>query len=318
MAKPKLLITRRVYPEAIEALSPHFEITDNQANDTPTTKEGLMAAVAQADYLFCTVADKIDADVIAAAPRLKMIATGAVGYNNIDVQACKARGIGLSNTPDVLTETTADFGWALLMATARRISESERYVRNGQWKGWAFDQFTGVDLHSTTLGILGMGRIGGAIARRAGSFNMKVIYHNRSKAQQEYGAQYVDKAQLLSQSDHLMIVVPYSPATHHLVTAADLAQMKPTATLVNIARGGVVNDADLLLALQQKQIRAAGLDVFENEPALNPGFLKLDNVVLTPHIASSSRATRGRMVMLAAENLLAHVQGQPLKTPVAI
>jgi len=318
MAKPKLLITRRVYPEAIEALSPHFEITDNQANDTPTTKEGLMAAVAQADYLFCTVADKIDADVIAAAPRLKMIATGAVGYNNIDVQACKARGIGLSNTPDVLTETTADFGWALLMATARRISESERYVRNGQWKGWAFDQFTGVDLHSTTLGILGMGRIGGAIARRAGGFNMKVIYHNRSKAQQEYGAQYVDKGQLLSQSDHLMIVVPYSPVTHHLVTAADLAQMKPTATLVNIARGGVVNDADLLLALQQKQIRAAGLDVFENEPALNPGFLKLDNVVLTPHIASSSRATRGRMVMLAAENLLAHVQGQPLKTPVAI
>ncbi len=318
MAKPHLLITRRVYPEAIEALSPHFDITDNQAQDTPTTKEGLMAAIGQADYLFCTVADKIDADVIAAAPKLKMIATGAVGYNNIDVQACKARGIGLSNTPDVLTETTADFGWALLMATARRISESERYVREGQWKGWAFDQFTGVDLHGTTLGILGMGRIGGAIARRAAGFNMRVTYHNRSKAQQEYGAQYVDKSTLLSQSDHLMIVVPYSPATHHLVTAADLAQMKSTATLVNIARGGVVNDADLLLALQQKQIRAAGLDVFENEPALNPGFLKLDNAVLTPHIASSSRATRGRMVMLAAENLLAHVQGQPLKTPVAM
>jgi gluconate 2-dehydrogenase len=318
MSKPHLLITRRVYPEAIEALSPHFDITDNQANDTPTTKEGLMAAIGQADYLFCTVADKIDAEVIAAAPKLKMIATGAVGFNNIDVQACKARGIGLSNTPDVLTETTADFGWALLMATARRISESERYVRDGQWKGWAFDQFTGVDLHGATLGILGMGRIGGAIARRASGFNMRVIYHNRSKAQQEYGAQYVDKATLLSQSDHLMIVVPYSPATHHLVTAADLAQMKPTATLINIARGGVVNDADLLLALQNKQIRAAGLDVFENEPALNPGFLKLDNAVLTPHIASSSRATRGRMVMLAAENLLAHVQGQPLKTPVAM
>ncbi len=318
MTRPRLLITRRIYPEALEALAGHFDITDNQANDTPTTKEGLMAAIGQADYLFCTVADKVDGDVIAAAPSLRMIATGAVGFNNIDAQACKARGIALSNTPDVLTETTADFGWALLMATARRVSESERYVRQGQWKGWAFDQFTGVDVHGATLGILGMGRIGGAIARRAAGFNMRVVYHNRSKAQQEYGAQYVDKQTLLAESDHLIIVVPYSQATHHLITAADLAQMKPSACLVNIARGGVVNDADLLNALQRGQIRAAGLDVFENEPALHAGFLALDNAVLTPHIASSSRATRGRMVMLAAENLLAHVQGRPLKTPVAL
>ncbi|MEY4083493.1 MAG: hypothetical protein RL483_862 [Pseudomonadota bacterium] len=318
MTRPRLLITRRIYPEALEALAGHFDITDNQANDTPTTKEGLIAAIGQADYLFCTVADKVDGDVIAAAPSLRMIATGAVGFNNIDAQACKARGIALSNTPDVLTETTADFGWALLMATARRVSESERYVRQGQWKGWAFDQFTGVDVHGATLGILGMGRIGGAIARRAAGFNMRVVYHNRSKAQQEYGAQYVDKQTLLAESDHLIIVVPYSQATHHLITAADLAQMKPSACLVNIARGGVVNDADLLNALQRGQIRAAGLDVFENEPALHAGFLALDNAVLTPHIASSSRATRGRMVMLAAENLLAHVQGRPLKTPVSL
>lgn len=318
MTRPRLLITRRIYPEALEALAGHFDITDNQANDTPTTKEGLIAAIGQADYLFCTVADKVDGDVIAAAPSLRMIATGAVGFNNIDAQVCKARGIALSNTPDVLTETTADFGWALLMATARRVSESERYVRQGQWKGWAFDQFTGVDVHGATLGILGMGRIGGAIARRAAGFNMRVVYHNRSKAQQEYGAQYVDKQTLLAESDHLIIVVPYSQATHHLITAADLAQMKPSACLVNIARGGVVNDADLLNALQRGQIRAAGLDVFENEPALHAGFLALDNAVLTPHIASSSRATRGRMVMLAAENLLAHVQGRPLKTPVSL
>lgn len=318
MTRPRLLITRRIYPEALEALAGHFDITDNQANDTPTTKEGLIAAIGQADYLFCTVADKVDGDVIAAAPSLRMISTGAVGFNNIDAQACKARGIALSNTPDVLTETTADFGWALLMATARRVSESERYVRQGQWKGWAFDQFTGVDVHGATLGILGMGRIGGAIARRAAGFNMRVVYHNRSKAQQEYGAQYVDKQTLLAESDHLIIVVPYSQATHHLITAADLAQMKPSACLVNIARGGVVNDADLLNALQRGQIRAAGLDVFENEPALHAGFLALDNAVLTPHIASSSRATRGRMVMLAAENLLAHVQGRPLKTPVSL
>lgn len=317
MAKPSLVITRRIYPEAIEALSAHFDIAfENQSSDTPLTKPELIEKLAQAQYLFCTVADKVDAEVISAATQLKMIATGAVGYNNIDAATCKVRGIRLSNTPDVLTETTADFAFALLMATARRVSESERYVRSGQWKGWAFDQFTGMDVHGATLGIMGMGRIGGAIAKRGAGFGMQVLYHNRSQAKQENGARLVDRETLLKSSDFVVLVVPYSPETHHFIQAKDIDLMKPTACLINIARGGVVKDEDLLAALRAGKIRAAGLDVFEGEPALLPGFLELENVVLTPHIASSSRATRGRMVSLAAENLIAHVQGLPLKTPV--
>ncbi|MFM1927478.1 MAG: hypothetical protein RIR28_61 [Pseudomonadota bacterium] len=317
MSKPRLLITRRIYPEVLDMLTPHFEVSHNQETDTLWSKDELMAKIPSADYLFCTVVDKVDADVIAAAPALKLIATGAVGFNNIDVAACQARGIRVSNTPDVLTETTADFAWALLMATARRLSESERYVRAGQWSGWAFDQFTGVDVHGASLGIMGMGRIGGAIARRAKGFGMTVRYHNRKPSDQADGAIYVSKEELLGQSDFVVLVVPYSQATHHLIGAADLARMKPSACLINIARGGVVDDQALLAALRAGQIRAAGLDVFENEPRLDPGFLSLDNVVLTPHIASSSRATRGRMMGLAAENLLAHLAGRSLPTAVA-
>lgn len=316
MVKPRLLITRRIYPEVLDRLTPVFDVTHNQDTDAPLPKALLMERIADSDYLFCTVADRIDADVIAAAGRLRMIATGAVGTNNIDLASCRTRGIPVSNTPDVLTETTADFGFALLMATARRLGEAERYVRAGQWNGWAFDQFAGVDIHGSTLGIIGMGRIGAAIARRAQGFGMTVLYHNRSRAKSEAAARYVDKETLLRSADFVILVVPYSTETHHLIARAELSLMKPTACLINIARGGVVNDADLLLALQQGQIRAAGLDVFENEPALNPGFCSLENVVLAPHIASSSRATRGAMMGLAADNLLAHAAGAALKTPV--
>jgi lactate dehydrogenase-like 2-hydroxyacid dehydrogenase len=273
--------------------------------------------VAEVDYLFCTVADKVDASVIAAAKNLQMIATGAVGYNNIDVAACKARGIRVSNTPDVLTDTTADFAFALMMASARRIPESERYARSGQWTGWFFDQLTGRDIHHATLGIIGMGRIGSAIARRARGFDMRVVYHNRTKSESDVGATWVERDVLLRESDFVMLVVPYSQATHHLIGAAELALMKPSATLINIARGGVVDDQALIAALKNKTIAAAGLDVFENEPRFDPEFLALDNVVITPHIASSSRATRGAMMQLAADNLLAHQKGLPLKTPVA-
>lgn len=318
MARPGLVITRRIYQEVVASLQTEFDIlADNQATDQPWDLQTLQQRIAQADYMLCSVADKIDASVIAAAARLKVIATGAVGFNNIDVAACKARGIRLTNTPDVLTQTTADFGFALMMTTARRISESERYARAGQWSGWAFDQFAGRDLHHATLGIIGMGRIGSAIARRAAGFEMRVLYHNRTPSQEPIAATWVEKAQLLQESDFVMLVVPYSAATHHLIGAAELALMKPSATLINIARGGVVDDQALIAALKEKRIAAAGLDVFENEPKFDPAFLQFENVVITPHIASSSRATRGAMMQLAADNLLAHARGLPLLTPVA-
>lgn len=318
MARPGMVITRRIYQEVVASLQTEFDIlADNQATDQPWDLQTLQQRIAQADYMLCSVADKIDASVIAAAARLKVIATGAVGFNNIDVAACKARGIRLTNTPDVLTQTTADFGFALMMATARRISESERYARAGQWSGWAFDQFAGRDLHHATLGIIGMGRIGSAIARRAAGFEMRVLYHNRTPSQEPIAATWVEKAQLLQESDFVMLVVPHSAATHHLIGAAELALMKPSATLINLARGGVVDDQALIAALKEKRIAAAGLDVFENEPKFDPAFLQFENVVITPHIASSSRATRGAMMQLAADNLLAHARGLPLLTPVA-
>lgn len=316
MTRPTLVITRRIRPEILAELGAAFEIRHNQDHDTPTTPERMKAMVGEADYLFCTVADSVSSAVIEAAPRLRMIATGAVGTNNIDLAVCRARGIAVSNTPDVLTETTADFGWALLLATARRLTESERYVREGAWDGWSFDQFSGRDVHGARLGILGMGRIGSAIARRAFGFGMSVLYHNRRPAPNEGNAQWVDRDTLMRESDFLIIVVPYSKDTHHLVDAAALAQMKPTACLINIARGGVVDDAALADALERRQIWAAGLDVFEGEPRLNPRLLGLSQVVLTPHIASSSVQTRGRMMQLAADNLLAHHRGLALLTPV--
>ncbi|MEY3943078.1 MAG: hypothetical protein RLZZ133_768 [Pseudomonadota bacterium] len=316
MPLPKLLITRRVYDSVLDSLSGAFDIQHNQDKDEPLTKPDLIQKLADKDYLLSTVVDRIDEEVLAAAPSLKCIASGAVGTNNIDLKACTDRGIAVTNTPDVLTETTADFAWALLMATARRLTEAEQYLRRGQWKGWSFDQLTGVDVYGSTLGILGMGRIGSAIARRAQGFGMTVLYHNRRPASDEARARYVEKDVLFKESDFVVLVVPYSPQTHHIVAAKELALMKTSACLVNIARGGVVDDKALVQALESGAIRAAGLDVFEGEPAFDPGFLPLSNVVLTPHIASSTRATRGAMMQLAADNLLAHAQGRALLTQV--
>jgi gluconate 2-dehydrogenase len=234
----------------------------------------------------------------------------AVGYNNIDVPACTARAVVVTNAPGVLTETTADFGFALMMATARRICESERFLREGQWKHWGVDMFAGGDVHGATLGILGMGRIGQAIARRGhGGFDMKVAYHNRSHlapdVEASLGATWMALPDLLRAADHLVIVTPYTPETHHLVGAGQLELMKPTATLTNIARGGVVDDAALAEALAAGTIAAAGLDVYEGEPTVHPALLALRNVVLTPHIASASVPTRRAMATLAVDNLLA-------------
>lgn len=315
--KAKLLVTRQIFPQVLAQLVPHFDIVSNQADEL-WSADDLLRRARDRNALFVVTSDRIDQALLDQCPDLKIVATGSVGYNHIDVAACRARGIALSNTPDVLTEATADMAWALLMAAARRISESEQWLRAGQWQRWAFDQFLGQDVHRATLGIVGMGRIGSAIAQRATGFAMTVLYSNRSRASNEaqLGATWVAKDELLRRADYVVLVAPYSAATHHMIGARELALMKPTAVLVNIARGGIVDDAALAQALREHRIAAAGLDVYENEPALNPQLLQLSNVVLTPHIGSATASSRLAMAMLAAHNLIAWTTGQPLKTPV--
>ncbi|WP_418315421.1 2-hydroxyacid dehydrogenase [Piscinibacter sakaiensis] len=309
MMKPAILVARAVFPETIARLREHFEVSDNP-DDEVWSKQELSRRLQGKVGALTTGSERIDAELLDAHPQLKLVANMAVGYNNFDVEACTARGVLCTNTPDVLTETTADFGFALMMATARRIAESEHALRRGEWTKWSYDMFIGSDVHGATLGILGMGRIGQAIARRgAHGFGMQVIYHNRSRLDQAteaaLNARYVSKEELLREADHLVLVLPYSASSHHAIGEAELALMKPSACLINIARGGIVDDAALVRALAARQIAAAGLDVFENEPALNPALLELPNVVLTPHIASATVATRRAMAELAADNLIA-------------
>jgi len=315
--KLKVFVGRPVFEAVLDSLRQHFEVTDNQADALFSPAE-LVAKLQGHAGAITTGTERIDAALLAACPDLKVVANMAVGYNNFDVPAMTAAGVQATNTPDVLTETTADFGFALLMATARRITESEHYVRAGLWKNWRYDMFAGAEVHGSTLGIIGMGRIGQGIARRAAhGFGMQVIYHNRSHLSPELeaqcGARYVSKQELLQTADHVMLVVPYSAESHHTIGAAELALMKSTATLVNIARGGIVDDAALAQALKERRIAGAGLDVFEGEPALNPALLTVPNVVLTPHIASATFKTRKAMAQLAADNLIAYLtQGKAL------
>ena len=311
--KPKILVTRAVFPQVIDHLSQHFDVDSNQSDEAFSEAE-LIRRLQGKVGVYANPTTIMSADIIRSAPELRAICNVAVGYNNIDVAAATAAGIMVTNTPDVLNETTADFGWTLLMAAARRVTESEHYVRAGLWKKWTYDGFMGVDVHGSTLGIIGMGRIGQAVARRSMGFNMKVIYNNRSRLAPELeakanNAQHVSREELLRTADHVVLVLPYSKESHHLIGAAELALMKPTATLINIARGGIVDDAALIEALSAGKIAAAGLDVFENEPAFNPGFLKLSNVVLTPHIGSASGPTRRAMADCAADNLIAALSG---------
>ena len=308
-----------VFPEVIARLQQHFEVEANPTDET-WSKVQLTEKLRDKAGAFTTGTDRIDAEVLAACPQLKICANMAVGYNNFDLDAMTARGVLGTNTPDVLTETTADFGFALMMATARRMTESEHYLRAGKWTKWSYDMFAGSDIHGATLGILGMGRIGQGIAKRgAHGFGMNVIYHNRSRldaaTEAECKARYVSKEELLKTADHLVLVLPYSAASHHTVGAAELAQMKPTATLVNIARGGIVDDAALAVALREKRIAAAGLDVYEGEPKVHPDLLTVPNVVLTPHIASSSVPTRLAMANLAADNLIEFFTQHKALTP---
>jgi len=312
--KPKILVARAIFPEALAKLEESFQVQSNQADQifTPTELKKALSSVVGA---LVAGSERIDASALSAAKDLKVVANISVGYNNFDVPAMSAAGVMATNTPDVLTDTTADFGFALLMATARRITESEHWIRAGKWDQWSIvNNPLGMDLHHSTIGIIGMGRIGRGIAKRALGFGMKVIYHNRSRLSETdetaCGATYISKADLLRNADHVVLVLPYTADNHHTIGAKEIALMKPTATLVNIARGGIVDDFALAQALKSGKIFAAGLDVFEGEPTVNPELLQLSNVVLAPHIASATEKTRRAMVDLAIENLHAALNGQ--------
>ncbi|MFT7772349.1 2-hydroxyacid dehydrogenase [Roseateles sp.] len=317
--KPKILVARRAPAEVLDKLAAHFDV-DAVQGEEPLSPEALRERLAGKAGAYITGTERITAELLDACPDLRAVCTMSVGYNHIDVAACTARGVLVTNTPDVLTESTADFGFALLMATARRMSEGERLLREGRWKSWGWDFLAGSEVHGSTLAILGMGRIGQAIARRGRfGFGMNVIYHNRSRlaadAEAELGARYVAKDELLRQADHLVLVLPYSAESHHCIAAAEIALMKPTATLINVARGGIVDEDALAAALRERRIAAAGLDVFEGEPRVNPALLTLPNVVLTPHIASATLPTRIAMAQLAADNLVAALTSRPPPTP---
>jgi len=306
--KPNVLVTREIFDDVLDSLREHFEVTDNQA-DTPMDAATLAANLADKTGVMTTLVDRVDAKLLSRCPKLKAVCNIAVGFNNIDLDACTRAGVMATNTPGVLDDSTADFTWALILSTARRVVESDAHLRAGNWKGWHLKQFLGLDVHHATLGILGFGRIGRRVARRALGFDMTVLYHDGQKAdaatERACNASFVSMDELLARADILTIHVPYAPSTHHLVGAPELAKMKPGAILIQAARGGVVDDAALVAALKSGRPAGAGLDVYENEPNLNPAFVSLQNVVLTPHIASSSAATRHAMALLAAQNLVA-------------
>lgn len=318
MTGVSIALSRGIFPEGVTRLRALGSVRTN-ANDEPLSGSALRTQLQGAQVALTTAGCRLDAELLGSLPDLRLIANIAVGVNNIDLEAARALGIRVTNTPDVLTEATADMGFALLLAIARQLPQSERWLREGRWDRWALDQWLGADLHGTVLGIVGMGRIGQAIARRARGFGMQVHYHNRRELppDQAQGAVYHARLEsLLKQADHLMLVLPYSADSHHLIGEAELALMKPTATLVNIARGGIVDDAALARALRACKLRGAALDVFENEPRVLPELLDLPNLVATPHLGSATERTRRAMMDLAIDNVEAWVKGLPLKTPV--
>jgi lactate dehydrogenase-like 2-hydroxyacid dehydrogenase len=311
---PKVLITRQVFPEIVASLALHAQVDHNESDDI-LPSDVLRARAQDATVIMTTIADRVDARFFDACPGVKAVCNIAVGYNNIDVAEAHRRGVWVTNTPGVLDDTTADLTFALLMAAARRVTETERRLRSGEWKkAFALQQWLGVDVHHASLGIIGMGRIGQTVARRAMGFDMKVRYFNRHRldetTESRLDASFASKEAILAESDFVVVMVPYSPSTHHLIGAPEIALMKPSAILINTARGGVVDDAALIAALRAGRIAGAGLDVFEGEPALNPGYLALDNVALTPHIGSATRATRMKMAGLARDNVIAVLGGQ--------
>jgi glyoxylate reductase len=310
--RPRVLVCREVFDETLAMLAEHFDVESNQG-DRPFTPAELRERLSDKDGVLSSTTDRIDAGIVAGAARLKVVANVGVGYNNLDVPALTARGIMATNTPGVLTDSVADHTMGLVIATCRRMTEAERFLRAGQWQRVFLKFMLGADVHGATLGIVGFGRIGQAVARRARGFDMKILYNNRRRLppaeESLHGAAYRGLHDLLRESDVVVLLTPYSAETHHMVGAAEIALMKSTAVLINVARGGIVDDAALIAALEARRIRAAGLDVFENEPAFDPRFLALDNVVLTPHIASASEPTRRAMADTAARNCIAALTG---------
>ena len=307
-------VTRRIPDRGLELLRAGCDTVDVFPGDAPPTREELLAAVRGRDGILCLLSDRMDAAVMdAAGPGLKGIANYAVGYDNVDVAEATVRGIPVSNTPGVLTETTADLAWALLFTAARRIAEADRFVRSGEWKGWGPMQMLGVDVHGKTLGVVGAGRIGRAVARRAVGFGMKVLYCDMARCpelEESCGAVRTPLDQLIEEADFISLHVPLTEQTRHLVGARELRAMKRTAVLVNTSRGPVVDERALVEALRSGEIFAAGLDVYEDEPRLAPGLTELDNVVLAPHVGSGSRETRQKMAEMAAGSLLAMLEGR--------
>ena len=318
---PKKILISNVLPiESRRIVPPEIEVDYNDS-DQVLPKTELIRRLQGAEGLVCHILSTVDEEVLAAAPGLKVVSNVAVGYNNIDVAACRRHGVTVTNTPDVLTETTADFAWALLMAAARRVLEADAYVRSGQWTVWKWDLLWGADIHDKTLGVVGFGRIGRAVARRGLGFGMRVLYHDTIRAdaatERALNATATDLETLLRESDFVSMHTLLSPETRHLINERTLRLMKKTAVLVNAARGPVVDEAALVKALSERWIGAAGLDVFEDEPKVHPGLLPLKNVVLAPHIASASHETRIAMATLAVRNCLAVLEGKPALTPVS-
>ncbi|UPW84850.1 D-glycerate dehydrogenase [Lysinibacillus sp. Ag94] len=312
--KKKLFITRKFPAHIVEPLQEYYDIEQWEEEEIVIPREKLLAAVADCEVLWVTLADQVDEELLLHAPKLKLVTNLAVGYNNIDVKALRKRGIMATNTPGVLTNTTADLVWGLLLATARRIPESERYLREGKWKSWYPMQLVGKDVSGSTIGIIGMGRIGQAVARRAKGFDMKILYNNRRRrheVEEMYGFQYVSVEDLLKQSDFVVIMTPFNNDTVGLIGVEELALMKDDAVLINASRGGIIDENALYDTLKNGKLWAAGLDVFEQEPiALNHPLLTLPNVVALPHIGSASLQTRTAMLMLNVKELTAYGQGK--------
>jgi len=313
MSKPKVLSTHPLFEAPRKILDEHFEVDYWSRPERPPRAE-LLRRVADKEALVCLLTEKINDELLAAAPKLRIVANVAVGFDNIDVPACTRRRVVASNTPGVLDETTADFAWTLLMAIARRVLEGDQLVRSGQWTGWNLDQLCGGDVWGKTLGLLGFGRIGRAVARRTRGFQMRVIYNDAVRApaevEKELNVEFLERDQVLAEADFISVHVPLLPETRHLISAPQLARMKRTAYLINTSRGPVVDEAALLAALEAGQIAGAALDVHEKEPQVHPGLMKRADVILTPHIASASVETRTRMATIAAENVIAVFAGR--------